>query len=228
MDVHPVSLGNPKLQQSQFPWSEPDGQPTERSHLAIQDMKPFILAFLLFVVLLVGYWAWPFVGLRALAADLQARNAAALSEEVDFGYLRRSLSGQIIATYLRITGRERQVGPLHGLAAGVGASIVYPWVSQIVNPENLVELLRGGTIQSELAVSGFLQHSRIAEFLFKYGLECLAKQQIWSGPFFDRLARRCHCDGAVPPWNAAVRMALEADRNRPARQIARSVRTGTG
>ena len=155
MHVHPVSLGNPKLQQSQFPWSEPDGQPTERSHLAIQDMKPFILAFLLFVVLLVGYWAWPFVGLRALAADLQARNAAALSEEVDFGELRRSLSGQIIATYLRITGRERELGPLHGLAAGVGASIVDPWVSQIVEPENLVELLRGGTISSELGPISF-------------------------------------------------------------------------
>jgi hypothetical protein len=66
---------------------------------------------------------------------------------VDFEYLRRYLAAQIIATYLRITGRESRFGPL---APGVGASIVDPWVSQIVNLENLVELLRGGTIQSEL------------------------------------------------------------------------------
>ena len=72
----------------------------------------FLLVFLLSVLLLLGYWAWPFFGLRALSADLQARNAAALSEQVDFELLRRSLTGQIIATYLRITGRERKLGPL--------------------------------------------------------------------------------------------------------------------
>jgi hypothetical protein len=36
------------------------------------------------------------------------------------------------------------------LVPAVGASIVDPWVSQIINPENLIELLQGGTIQSEL------------------------------------------------------------------------------
>jgi hypothetical protein len=115
----------------------------------------FLLAFLLSVLLLLGYWAWPFFGLRALSADLQARNAAALSEQVDFELLRRSLTGQIIATYLRITGRERKLGPLSPLASAIGASIVDPWVSQIVNPENLIELLRGGTIQTELGATSF-------------------------------------------------------------------------
>jgi hypothetical protein len=113
-------------------------------------MKRFILALSLFVVLLVSYWAWPLVGLRTLASALQARNAAALTEQVDFEYLRRYLAEQIIATYLRITGRENRLGPLRALAPGLGASIVDPWVSQIVNLENIVELLRGGTIQSEL------------------------------------------------------------------------------
>jgi hypothetical protein len=115
----------------------------------------FLLAFLLSVLLPLGYWAWPFFGLRALSADLQARNAAALSEQVDFELLRRSLTGQIIATYLRITGRERKLGPLSPVASAIGASIVDPWVSQIVNPENLIELLRGGTIQTELGAASF-------------------------------------------------------------------------
>src|SRR5262245_15916353 len=34
MHVHPVLPWNPKLQQLQLPRSEPDGQPTESSHLA--------------------------------------------------------------------------------------------------------------------------------------------------------------------------------------------------
>jgi hypothetical protein len=118
-------------------------------------MKWFVVALLLFVILLVAYWAWPFVGLRALADGLQARNAAVLSEQVDFIRLRRSLSAQIIEAYLRVTGRASGLGGLTPLVSAVGASIVDPWVSQIVNPDNLVELLKGGTIQTELGPTSF-------------------------------------------------------------------------
>jgi hypothetical protein len=110
---------------------------------------------LLLLVLLIGYWVWPFVGLQALSTAVLTGDARALSEQVDFGLLRRSLAGQIIHSYLRITGRESKLGPLGSLASAVGASIVDPWVSQIINPENLVELLRGGTIQSELGAVSF-------------------------------------------------------------------------
>ena len=118
-------------------------------------MTRFIAAVLLLLVLLVGYWVWPFFGLQALGAAVRSGDAQALSERVDFGFLRRSLARQIIHSYLRITGRESKVGPLGALASAVGASIVDPWVSQIINPENLIEVLRGGTIQSELGAVSF-------------------------------------------------------------------------
>jgi hypothetical protein len=118
-------------------------------------MKRFIVASLLLLVLLVSYWAWPFVGLRALAIALQTHNVAALSDQVDFGYLRRYVTAQIIASYLRVTGRDNKAGPLRALAPAVGASIVDPWVSQLINPENLIELLRGETIRSELGEVSF-------------------------------------------------------------------------
>jgi hypothetical protein len=119
-------------------------------------VKRFTLAVLVFTVLLVGYWAWPFVELRAVAAALQAHSAAALSKQVDFARLRNSLAQQIIAAYLRVTGRESKLGALGPhWASTVGASIVDPWVSQIINPENLTELLRGGNIQSELGATSF-------------------------------------------------------------------------
>jgi Protein of unknown function (DUF2939) len=118
-------------------------------------VKRFTLAVLVFTVLLVGYWAWPFVGLRAIAAALQAHNAAALSEQVDFTRLRSSLAQQIIGAYLRVTGREGKLGALAPIVSNVGASLVDPLVSRIINPENLIELLRGGTIQSELGATSF-------------------------------------------------------------------------
>jgi hypothetical protein len=105
-------------------------------------MKRLILAFVTLAVLLISYWVWPFIGLRSLAADLQTRDAAALTRDVDFGR-----TGQIITAYLRITGREKKLGPL---AQAVGASIIDPWLAQIVTPEKLAELLRGGTVSSEL------------------------------------------------------------------------------
>ena len=113
-------------------------------------MKWFI-AFLLLLVLLVGYWAWPFVALRGLAADLQARNAAAVNQQVDYGRVRHSFAEQIVSAYLRVTGRASKLGAL----APLGASIVDPWISQIVTPENLADLLRGGTVSSELGPVSF-------------------------------------------------------------------------
>jgi hypothetical protein len=118
-------------------------------------MKRSILTFLLLLVLLVGYWAWPFFGLRTLAGAVQVGDVAAINEALDYPRLRRSFTEQIIGTYLRITGRASQLGALGPLATAVGASIVDPWVSQIINPENLAQLLRGGTVSSELGPVSF-------------------------------------------------------------------------
>lgn len=118
-------------------------------------MKAFGLACLLLVALLLAYWAWPFFGLRALAADLQARDAAALSEKVDFVELRRSLTEQIIAAYLRVTGRANKLGALAGLATAVGRSITDPLVAQFVNPDNLVKLLEGEAVPTDVGKVSF-------------------------------------------------------------------------
>ena len=87
--------------------------------------------------MLVGYWAWPFFTLRGLAAAVQAGGVTTINEEVDYPRLRRSFTEQIIGAYLRVTGRASQLGALGPSATAVGASIVDPGVSQIVNPENL-------------------------------------------------------------------------------------------
>jgi DUF2939 family protein len=118
-------------------------------------MKRFLPAFLVLVALLTAYWAWPFFELRALAAALQAGDVRAINAEVDYARVRRSFTEQIIGAYLRVTGRANQLGALGPLAAAAGASIVDPWVSQIVNPENLAQLLRGGTVQSDLGPISF-------------------------------------------------------------------------
>jgi hypothetical protein len=77
-----------------------------------------------------------------LATALQAGDVTAINEEggssASSPFLHR-------ADHLRVTGRAAELGAVGPLATAVGASIVDPWVSQIVNPENLAQLLRGGT-----------------------------------------------------------------------------------
>jgi hypothetical protein len=89
-------------------------------------MKRFIPAFLILLAILIGYWAWPFFALRALAAALQAGDMPAINEEVDYTRVRRSFTEQIIGAYLRVTGRASQLGALAPLATAAGASIVDP------------------------------------------------------------------------------------------------------
>jgi hypothetical protein len=119
-------------------------------------MKRFFIGITLLVILLIAYLVWPFVGLRALAADIQARDAAALSEDVDFVRLRRSLTEQIIAAYLQVTGRAKKLSPFENvLAVGIGNSIADPFVAQLVTPENLLVLLRGQAVPTDFGNVSF-------------------------------------------------------------------------
>jgi hypothetical protein len=56
-------------------------------------------------------------GLALSPADIQAGDPAALSEDVDFVRLRRSLTEQIIAAYLQVTGRAKKLSPFENVVA---------------------------------------------------------------------------------------------------------------
>ena len=119
-------------------------------------MKRFVGGFLLAFVLVSAYWAWPFVGLHAIAADVRARDSAALSKDVDFPSLARSLTEQVVAAYLRVTGKAAVLGNFGAvLASAVGSSVADPLISQIINPENLTALLDGETVSTQFGPVAF-------------------------------------------------------------------------
>jgi hypothetical protein len=99
----------------------------------------------LIAVLGIGYFlASPFIGLARLRAAIEARNAAALTERVDFRRLRRSLGGQIVDTYLEISGRGKKLGPLgSSIVASTATSLADPLLADLVNPEVVLDLLSG-------------------------------------------------------------------------------------
>jgi len=93
----------------------------------------------------LGYFlASPLIGLAHLQSAIAARNAAALAERVDFPRLRRSLGEQIVVSYLKITGKGAQLGPLGtSLAAGFSGSLAEPLLNELLNPETVLDLLSG-------------------------------------------------------------------------------------
>jgi hypothetical protein len=146
-------------------------------------MKRSWLVFFLFVVLLVAYWAWPFFGLRSLAADLQSRDAAALNEQVDFVRLRRSLTEQIVGAYLRVTGRANKLGAFGtALVSAAGGNIGDSWVAEIINPENLIELLGGRSVPTELGATSF-NVGELPSLSFKTALRAWLNTEYWLGRF---------------------------------------------
>jgi hypothetical protein len=96
-------------------------------------------------VLLLAYAIWPVVGFFRIASAIEARDAAALSELVDFRALRKNLTKQVVAAYIELTGKEKKLGLLgKGLAVGIGTSYAEPLVAQLLNEKTLIDLLTKG------------------------------------------------------------------------------------
>src|SRR5262245_53704729 len=86
------------------------------------------------ILLLAAYLTWPLIGFYRIASAVESKNAAALAERVEFRSLRRSLSQQVIAEYLKLTGKEKKLGRFRtGVATGVGAALAEPVIAQFLN-----------------------------------------------------------------------------------------------
>jgi hypothetical protein len=96
-------------------------------------------------VLLLAYAIWPVVGFARIASTIEARDGAALAKLVDFRALRKSLTKQIVAAYIELTGKEKQLGLMgKTLAVGIGTSYAEPIVAELLNEQTLIDLLTKG------------------------------------------------------------------------------------
>jgi hypothetical protein len=118
-------------------------------------MRSTIRIGIVLLVLWLAYAIWPFFGVYRLVGAVQARDIATLVERVDFPALRRSLTGQIARTYLRLSGKAGQPGSLvEQFTIGVASSVADPIVAKLVSPESLLDLLQNGR-PSGVVLDGF-------------------------------------------------------------------------
>ena len=106
-------------------------------------MRKTIVVGTLLALAWLGYVAWPIYTLAALARAIEAGDTATAIRHVDLPAVRRSITDQVVDTYLKLTGKT--VSPLlRGALAGATDSIAEPVVGRIIAPDALAEFLREG------------------------------------------------------------------------------------
>jgi hypothetical protein len=107
-------------------------------------MKKWIVALLVAVLALAGWIAaGPFLTVNAIRDAVEAKDAAALSREVDFPAVRASLKAQLNDHMVRKAGPRMQSGLLGAFALRVGGIAVDAAVDTMVTPMGLAAIMEG-------------------------------------------------------------------------------------
>jgi Protein of unknown function (DUF2939) len=120
-------------------------------------------------ILWIGYVAWPFIALYELADAIQQRDGATVARRINVPAVRHSLTEQIAATYLQLTGRQARLGPVtRSMAVAAAASIADPVVAKLISAEALLDLLHSGwprTVLPERSATAPAIHGSIVQGL---------------------------------------------------------------
>ena len=98
-------------------------------------------------LLWLGYIVWPFASLFPVVRAVQARDAVALAQRVDYPKLRRSVAVQILQAYAGLSGIKLDTA---SVAIGLTAAFADPFVEKLLTPAALTELLRSGWAKEAL------------------------------------------------------------------------------
>lgn len=95
------------------------------------------------------YFVSPYVALYGLARAVEARDAAAIEQRVNFRAVRVSVAKQLIPAYLIATGRESELKGSRGQAVvGIGAGIADPLLAQYLSPTALANFFNDPRLAS--------------------------------------------------------------------------------
>ncbi len=105
------------------------------------SMRWGLLSAVTLVILLSVYLASPLIALYSIASAVESKDAVAVTERIEFPSLRRSLTKQIVAAYLELTGKKL---PLNALGKRVAISVADPVVARLMTVGALLDLLGKG------------------------------------------------------------------------------------
>ncbi|WP_175688157.1 DUF2939 domain-containing protein [Burkholderia anthina] len=108
-------------------------------------LKPLLIVALAVVVIAaIGYaYASPYVALGRLKSAIDARDAQAVSEYVDFPSLRISLKQQVTEELMRRIDSVKKNNPFAVIGALIGSALIGPLVDAYATPEGVAALMSG-------------------------------------------------------------------------------------
>ncbi|MGR3907664.1 DUF2939 domain-containing protein [Burkholderia sp. SR8] len=108
-------------------------------------LKPLLIVVLAVAILAaIGYaYASPYVALGRLKAAVDARDAQAVSEYVDFPSLRISLKQQVTEELMRRIDAVKKDNPFAVIGALIGSALIGPLVDAYATPEGVAALMSG-------------------------------------------------------------------------------------
>ncbi|MBL3965826.1 MULTISPECIES: DUF2939 domain-containing protein [Burkholderia] len=108
-------------------------------------LKPLLIVALVVAVLAtLGYaYASPYVALGRLKSAIDARDAQAISEYVDFPSLRISLKQQVTEELMRRIDAVKKDNPFAVIGALIGSALIGPLVDAYATPEGVAALMSG-------------------------------------------------------------------------------------
>ncbi|WP_175921948.1 DUF2939 domain-containing protein [Burkholderia latens] len=108
-------------------------------------LKPLLIVVLAVVIVAaIGYaYASPYVALGRLKSAVDARDAQAVSEYVDFPSLRISLKQQVTEELMRRIDAVKKDNPFAVIGALIGSALIGPLVDAYATPEGVAALMSG-------------------------------------------------------------------------------------
>ncbi|WP_396330433.1 DUF2939 domain-containing protein [Burkholderia anthina] len=108
-------------------------------------LKPLLIVALAVVVIAaIGYaYASPYVALGRLKSAIDARDAQAVSEYVDFPSLRISLKQQVTEELMRRIDSVKKNNPFAVIGALIGSALIGPLVDAYATPKGVAALMSG-------------------------------------------------------------------------------------
>lgn len=103
-------------------------------------MRKIIVAIIVLLALGFAWSAWPFVGVYQLARAVQSGDIERIEQRVDYPALSRSLSGQILQTYARLSGLPVD----RSLMLGLASAVADPLVTRLLSRVALGQFLQNG------------------------------------------------------------------------------------
>ncbi|KWF09013.1 DUF2939 domain-containing protein [Burkholderia pseudomultivorans] len=108
-------------------------------------LKPLLIVVMAVVVVAaIGYaYASPYIALDRLKSAVDARDAPAVSEYVDFPSLRISLKQQVTEELMRRIDAVKKDNPFAVIGALIGSALIGPLVDAYATPEGVAALMSG-------------------------------------------------------------------------------------